>query len=76
MIYSKHRVTHKGYDWEDDLKIFKCNNPKLKFSVLSEMHDLAMKVFGTGNHKYKDSINSVQSSLQSHPYVGNPINEK
>ena len=56
---TKFRITHKEWTCKDDPKLL--NKEKNKFTV-------------AGNHKYieTDIINSVQSSLKSHPFVDNP----
>ena len=53
-----YRVTRKGGDCKDDLKLFISDNFKIKLSLTV-----------AGNHSFKEtgSINSVQSSLNSHP---------
>ena len=72
----KYRVTHKGRDCKDDMKLFKYADSKSKSSLLPWMwflnglfDDLAKKrkkVLVALNYEYKgtDSINSIQLSLK------------
>ena len=77
-----YRVSHKGWDCKDDIKLLKYENLRgsaLNIGLLCK----ALWLFGffkgfckerkkfkvSGNHDYKetDSTNSVQSSLKFHP---------
>ena len=71
------RVTHKGWDFKDDTKLFKYDDYKVDLSLLHRIKsfngiftDWAKKE----NKSLVMSINSVQSSLKSHPcLMGNPV---
>ena len=69
----KYWVTHKGWDSKDDLKLLMYVDPRLNlvFCLLKIiiLPKKSKKLTVAGNHDYTktDRVNSVQSSLTSHP---------
>jgi len=67
------RVTHKGWDCKDDRNLLKCDDSM--FSALDIVISWVIPWFGNETHNFtcaencenSQSINSVQSSLKSHP---------